>query len=167
MKKFTKLIFLPFILIILLSACSKPSTKKKTTSKLQIYPVKVTNIHGHRGDIIISGTSKAPNNSQIVVKQTQDSGAFMNHAYSSHIGNAKAAKVKNGQFKVLIPSAELSSISNGNLKAGDNYSLIIMAIDGTNKRIGVVTNKKLIKQIENSKIAPYKFKLTNKMTFNH
>lgn len=91
----------------------------------------------------------------------------MNHAYSSHIGKAKAAKVKNGKFKVLVPGAELSSISNGNLKAGDKFSLIIMAVSGHKKRIGVITNKETLKEIQDAKIKPYQFKLTGKMTFNH
>lgn len=170
LKKFIKLLILTVSVLLLLVGCSQKSTTKRnqTNSKsVNIYPVKVTNIHGHRGDIIISGTSKAPENSQIVVKQTSDKGSFMNHAYSSHIGKAKAAKVKNGKFKVLVPGAELSSISNGNLKAGDKFSLIIMAIHGSKKRIGVVTNKNMLKEIQDAKINPYKFKLTSKMTFNH
>lgn len=154
--------------MLLLVGCSqKTSTKKTQNSSTRVYPVKVTNIHGHRGDIIISGTSKAPENAQIVVKQPSDKGAFMNHGYSSHIGKAKAAKIKNGKFKVLVPGAELSSISNGNLKAGDKFSLTIMAISGSKKRIGVVTNRQMLKEIQAAKIKPYNFKLTSKMTFNH
>lgn len=161
---------LPLMAMLLLVGCSQRSTSKtnkSTQSSTRVYPVKVTNIHGHRGDIIISGTSKAPENAQIVVKQPSDEGKFMNHAYSSHIGKAKAAKIKNGKFKAMVPGAEMSSISNGNLKAGDNFSLTIMAISGNKKRIGVVTNKQMLKEIEESKIKPYKFKLTSRMTFNH
>ncbi|TSO25268.1 hypothetical protein [Lactobacillus sp. LL6] len=165
MTKFYKLLWLP-ILAVLLVGCSQQKNNKKVSSSHHVYPVKVTQVHGHRGDIIINGTSTAPNDSQIVVKQPADGdGEFMNHGYSSHIGKAKAAKVKNNKFEVIVPSAELSSISNGNLKAGNNFSLDLMAIKGKNNRLGVVTDKKLLQEIKEAKIKPYKFKLTHKMVF--
>ena len=166
MKKFYKLLFLP-LLVFLLAACSQQkNTKNSSSFSNPVYLVEVTNVHGHRGDIIISGTSNAPNNSQIVVKQPSDGkGEFINHGYSSHIGKAKAARVKNHKFEVVVPSAELSSISNSNLKAGDYFSLDLMAIKGKNNRLGVVTDKKLIKEIKDAKVKPYKFKLTHKMVF--
>lgn len=168
MKKILNFSFLILFILLTCSACQKKNsnTRKSTKNDVQIYPVKVTDIHGHRGEIVISGTTKAPDNSQIVVQQTNDSNYnFFNQAHSSHVGNAKAVYVKNNEFKAIVFSSALSSLNNGSLKKGDVFSLKIMAIDNYPKKIGVVTNKKIGTAIKTANIKPYKFKLTKDMHF--
>lgn len=168
MKKISTIIIFITTSLFVFCGCQNQAAKKNTQEKnnISVYTVKLTDVHGHRGDIILSGTTKAPNNSQIVVEQMNDSDTyFMNQARSSHIGKAKAALVKNNKFKAMVPASAMSSIVSKDLKVGDTFSLKIMAVSGHSGRIGVVKNNQLGKTIKKAKIKPTKFKLTRKMIF--
>lgn len=101
--------------------------KELDTEKLTLYPVSITSVKGKSDDLILSGTTNAPDGAKILVSYDTDD----NLAEEASEYDAGYAKVKNNKFKAAVYDDYFDD-DNGNksLSKDPTVSLQIFAVQG-------------------------------------
>ncbi len=102
--------------------------KELDTEKLTLYPVSITSVKGKSNDLILSGTTNAPDGAKILVSYDTDQNIAEE---AGEYDGAGYAKVKNNKFKVAVDDDLLDDLDgNKALAKNPTISLQVFAVQG-------------------------------------
>lgn len=155
-------------ILLLLSGCSKRENLESLGSKeiksksaptsIKIFPTKVNRVVYKDGEFIISGSSKAPNNSKIMIEVLNKN---TNQDNSFKISNKNDwATVNKGRFTVGI---DTSDVSEKNVcKVGDIFYIKVFAVMGIEDNDTTIT-KKMKNIVKGKEYRETKLNITNEV----
>ncbi len=133
--------------------------KELDTEKLTLYPVSITSVKGKSDDLILSGTTNAPDGAKILVSYDTD----QNIAESEY--DTGYAKVKNNKFKAEVYD-DLLDDADGNKALAKNptISLQVFAVQGyTQSEEDMDFTNNLNRELKKQNIARTKITLPDKV----
>ncbi|XJZ51441.1 hypothetical protein ACIA4L_08670 [Lactobacillus delbrueckii subsp. bulgaricus] len=135
--------------------------KELDTEKLTLYPVSITSVEGKSDDLILSGTTNAPDGAKILVSYDTDD----NLAEKASEYDTGYAKVKNNKFKAAVYDGYFDD-DNGNksLSKDPTVSLQIFAVQGySQSSVTMDFTNNLKRELKKQNIARTKITLPDKV----
>lgn len=133
--------------------------KELDTEKLTLYPVSITSVKGTSEDLVLSGTTNAPDGAIIVVSYDTDQNL------AEEADDIGYAKVKNNKFKAAVYD-DLLDDANGNKALAKNptISLQVFAVQGyTQSDEDIDFTNNLKRELKKQNIARTKITLPDKV----
>lgn len=133
--------------------------KELDTEKLTLYPVSITSVKGKSDDLILSGTTNAPDGAKILVSYDTDQNI------AEEADDIGYAKVKNNKFKAAVYD-DLLDDANGNKALAKNptISLQVFAVQGyTQSDEDIDFTNNLKRELKKQNIARTKITLPDKV----
>lgn len=159
-------IFLVCGIVSAVTSKSSSASSKNTSSTykgLRVYPVKVSKVSVNEdGDLVVKGTSKAPNGAKVLAQSLVADSTDENEASPTDLDNYGYAKIKNGKFNITLDTINL--YEDTNLKIGQKVKAKIFAVVGYKVKYDdykISTN--LNKAIKKTEIPVFSYSATKKM----
>lgn len=136
---------------------------KNKSNNIKVYPVTVTSTKVNSdGDLVVKGTSKAPEGAKILAESNIEWSNDTNEASPTNLDNSGYEKIKNGKFNITLDVAEL--FDSDELKVGQKLKPTIFAVTGYRvKYDDYKITANLRKAVEKAGLQPFVYKATASM----